>query len=250
MIAVISDIHSNLEAFEVVLADIRGRGVSDIICLGDVLGYGPNPKECLDLARDLRLCLMGNHEEAVLREAQAHGFNPKASRAIRWTANQFDMLSGDRAANAERWDFMGTMELTYVENTVLCVHGSPTEPTREYIRTTDIRNPNKMERIFGLIEHICFVGHTHVPGVWTEDLSYKAPEDLDYTYQIDERKTIVNVGSVGQPRDGDPRAAYALWDGTTVTFVRSPYNFERTAQKIYMIDDLDDFLGDRLKQGR
>ena len=233
-----------------VLADLREREISDIICLGDVVGYGPNPKECVDLAEQCRLCLMGNHEEAVLHEAQARGFNPKASRAVGWTASQFDMLSGDRKANAARWDFMGSIVKTYTENSVMCVHGSPCDPTREYVYTTDIRNPNKMERIFELIEHICFVGHTHVPGVITGDLSFRAPADVDNTYQIDERKTIINVGSVGQPRDFDPRACYVLWDGTTVEFVRVPYDFERTAQKIYMVDELDDFLGNRLKQGR
>ena len=177
MQAIISDIHSNLEAFRAMLDDIQRRGVTEIICLGDVIGYGPNPRECLDLAREFRLCLLGNHEEAVLFEAQAQGFNPRATTAVRWTAKQFDMLGDVRRENAPRWDFMGAMPRYYSGNGVLLVHGSPTDPTREYIYTTDVRNPNKMERIFSQIEHLCFVGHTHVPGIWTEDMTYRSPEE-------------------------------------------------------------------------
>ena len=92
MQAIISDVHSNLEAFQTVLEDIKRRRVKEIICLGDIIGYGPNPKECLDLSRKFRLCLLGNHEEAVLFEVQAQGFNPRATSAVRWTARQFPLL--------------------------------------------------------------------------------------------------------------------------------------------------------------
>jgi len=250
MQAIISDIHSNLEAFSAMLDDIQRRGVTEIICLGDVIGYGPNPRECLDLARDFRLCLLGNHEEAVLFEAQAQGFNPRATTAVKWTAKQFDMLGDVRRENAPRWDFMGAMPRYYSGNGILLVHGSPTDPTREYIYTTDVRNPNKMERIFSQVEHLCFVGHTHVPGVWTEDMTYRSPEEMDYQYRITPRKTIVNVGSIGQPRDSDPRACYTLFDGSLVQFVKLPYDFETTIKKIYAIEDLDRSLGDRLREGR
>ncbi len=250
MQAIISDIHSNLEAFNVVLEDIERRGIADIICLGDVIGYGPNPKDCLDLANDFRLCLLGNHEEAVLFEVHAQGFNPRATEAVRWTARQFDMLGADKQANAKRWDLMGGMPRTYSGNGILLVHGSPSDPTREYIYTTDVRNPNKMERIFLQIEHLCFVGHTHVPGVWTEDMTYRCPGELDFVYRITPGKTIVNVGSVGQPRDNDNRACYVLFDGTTVRFIKLKYDVETTVRKIYAIEKLDRSLGDRLREGR
>ncbi len=250
MRAIISDIHSNKEAFEVVLEDIRSRGIEDVICLGDIIGYGTNPKECVDLAYGFRLTLMGNHEEAVLYEAQTRGFNPKATKAVRWTAKQFDMLSDDKEGNARRWDFMGSLLKVYSQDSVLCVHGSPADPTREYIYTTDVRNPNKMERIFEKIEHVCFVGHTHVPGVITEDMIHVSPEELDYAYEIDARKTIINVGSVGQPRDFDNRACYLILDGTSIQFVKLEYEYEKTAEKIYATEGLDNFLGDRLKEGR
>ena len=250
MQAIISDIHSNIEAFSVVLDDIKQRNVGEIICLGDVVGYGPNPKECLDRAKDFRLCLLGNHEEAVLFEAQTQGFNPRASEAVKWTAKQLDILGDDREANAQRWDFMGGMPRVYSGNGIMLVHGSPSDPTREYIYTTDVRNPNKMERIFSQIEHLCFVGHTHMPGVWTEDMTFRSPGELDNIYRITPGKTIINSGSVGQPRDNDNRACYILFDGSMVQFVKLEYDFEETIRKIHAIQELDQSLGDRLRDGR
>jgi diadenosine tetraphosphatase ApaH/serine/threonine PP2A family protein phosphatase len=130
------------------------------------------------------------------------------------------------------------------------VHGSPTDPTREYIYTTDVRNPNKMERLFSQIEHLCFVGHTHVPGIWTDDMTYRSPAELGHQYRITPRKTIINVGSIGQPRDNDPRACYILFDGSLIQFVKLPYDVETTIKKIYAIEGLDRSLGDRLREGR
>ena len=250
MQAIISDVHSNIEAFDIVLQDIKERGITDIICLGDLIGYGPNPKESLDRARDFQLCLLGNHEEAVLFEAQAQGFNPRASEAVKWTAKQLDILGDDRDNNARRWDFMGGMPRVYAGNGILLVHGSPSDPTREYVYTTDVRNPNKMERIFEQIEHLCFVGHTHMPGVWCDDMTFRAPEELDFVYRITPRKTIVNVGSIGQPRDNDNRACYALFDGSKVQFVKLRYDFEKTISRILATQELDESLGDRLRDGR
>jgi len=247
--AIISDIHSNLEALQAVLADIRAHGVKEIICLGDVIGYGPNPKECVDALLDCHLCLLGNHEEAVLNMVRAHGFNPRASRAVRWTVTQFDMLTGDREANSRRWDFMGSLAKRYECNGVLLLHGSPIDYTRGYIYTSDIRNPNKMERIFAEVQHLLFVGHTHVPGIWLDDMTFHSPRDVDHQYAITPRKTIINVGSVGQPRDLDPRACYALFDGSTVIFRRVPYDVQTTVKKIRAIKELDHFLGDRLLRG-
>jgi diadenosine tetraphosphatase ApaH/serine/threonine PP2A family protein phosphatase len=250
MQAIISDIHSNLEAFSAVLDDIQRRDVTEIMCLGDVIGYGPNPLECLDRAREFRLCLEGDHEEAVLFESQQVGFSPRATTAIRWTHKQFGMLGDIKRENAPRWGFLAAMPTHYSGNGVLLVHGSPTDPTREYIYSTDVRIPNKMERLFSLIEHLCFVGHTHVPGIWTDDMTYRSPEELGYRYGITPRKTIVNVGSIGQPRDNDPRACYVLFDGSLIQFVKVPYDLETTIKKIYAIEDLDRSLGDRLREGR
>ena len=250
MQAIVSDIHSNIEAFSAVLRDIKWRGVSDVICLGDVIGYGPNPKECVDAASKLRLCLLGNHEEAVLHVVQAQGFNRKASSAVRWTAEQFDMLGEEKRANAERWNFLGALRRDYASDGILLVHGSPVDPTREYVHVADVRNPNKMDRIFSRVQHVCFVGHTHVPGAWTDSLNYYPPEELEYVYQIDEHKVVINAGSVGQPRDFDNRACYVLFDGETVRWVRVAYDLDKTIEKIYATKMLDNSLGDRLREGR
>jgi diadenosine tetraphosphatase ApaH/serine/threonine PP2A family protein phosphatase len=107
-----------------------------------------------------------------------------------------------------------------------------------------------MAAVFSLVERYCLMGHTHVPGVFTEDLQFLSPEEVDPCYRLDGRKTLMNVGSVGQPRDGDWRACYALLDGDTVRFRRVEYDIEATIRKIRDIDDLDDLLGDRLREGR
>jgi diadenosine tetraphosphatase ApaH/serine/threonine PP2A family protein phosphatase len=107
-----------------------------------------------------------------------------------------------------------------------------------------------MEKIFSLIERHCFQGHTHVPGVFTQTLNFLSPEEINYEYRLSGEKTMVNVGSVGQPRDGDPRACYVVLDDDTVRFRRVDYPFEKTIQKIYDIPELDNFLGDRLREGR
>jgi diadenosine tetraphosphatase ApaH/serine/threonine PP2A family protein phosphatase len=120
----------------------------------------------------------------------------------------------------------------------------------EYVFPEDIYNQRKMERIFALVERYCFQGHTHVPGVFTESRNFMTPEDLNSVYPYDGSKFMVNVGSVGQPRDGDNRPCYVIQDDKQLNFRRVPYDFAVTANKIYSIPELDDFLGDRIKQGR
>lgn len=251
MQAIISDIHSNIEAFSAVLKDIDARGIRDVVCLGDIIGYGPNPRECVDAASKFPLVLQGNHEEAVLNQVAAMGFNAKASSAVKWTNAQFGMLTEeDKAQNGPRWDFLGGLRTGYRSNGILLVHGSPLNPTREYIYPSDARNPIKLNRIFEQIDHVCFVGHTHVPGVWTDNARYRSPEDLDCEFTIDERKAIINVGSVGQPRDLDSRACYVIFDGDKIKWVRVPYDCEPTIKKIHAIKALDNWLGERLREGQ
>jgi predicted phosphodiesterase len=249
--AIISDIHGNLEGLEAVLADIRGQGITEIYCLGDIVGYGPNPRECIDRVMDCRVCLLGNHDQGALFDPE--GFNAGAERAIFWTRKMLE--SGDQRGNKSRWDFLGELPRMHRDEDFLYVHGSARNPLNEYVFPEDIYNQRKMERIFGLVKKYCFQGHTHIPGVFTEDLSFLAPEEIDMTHRLGASKTLVNVGSVGQPRNGDNRSSYVVLqgddaEGYTVTFRRVPYDFEKTAQKIYDIPDLDNFLGDRLRDGR
>ena len=129
--AIISDIHANIEALTVVLQHIESQGIRDVVCLGDVIGYGPNPREALTACRNVRFCLMGNHEEAVLFYGE--DFNPKARAALEWTKEQLNSPDYDRTDNYELWNFLGNLRETVNEENVLYVHGSPRVPTKEYM---------------------------------------------------------------------------------------------------------------------
>jgi len=130
------------------------------------------------------------------------------------------------------------------------VHGSPRSPINEYVFPEDVHNPRKLEKLFSVVERFCFQGHTHVPGVLTEDGRFLRPDQFGDVYPLGSQKTMINVGSVGQPRDGDRRSCYVLLEDGAVRFRRVEYPLEETARKIYAIPELDDFLGDRLRDGR
>ncbi len=247
MRAIISDIHGNLEALEAVLADIRAQNISEIYCLGDIVGYGPNPRECIDVVMsNCAVTILGNHDQAAMFDPE--GFNAGAERAIFWTRSQLE--GGDPKGNDERWEFLGELPRMKRDGDFLFVHGSARNPLNEYVFPEDIYNQRKMERIFGLVDHYCFQGHTHIPGVFLDDYSFNSPTELGHQFQFGSSKALVNVGSVGQPRDGDNRASYVILDGKTVSFRRVVYDFQKTAEKIYPIPELDNFLGDRLRDGR
>ncbi len=247
--ALISDIHGNLEALQAVLADIATQNVQDIVCLGDVVGYGPNPNECLDLVgRKASLTILGNHDQAALFDPD--GFNPVALRAIYWTRDQLD--SGSTQAVNRRWDFLSELPRLHSKDEFLYVHGSPRDATNEYVFPETIYDKNKMESIFQRVTQYCFQGHTHMPGVFTPDLEFIRPSQCDNGFTLGREKLMINVGSVGQPRDEDNRACYAILDHSAkkIMFRRVPYNFDETIRKIYAIEELDNMLGDRLRTGR
>jgi len=246
--ALISDIHSNLESLEAVLADVQEQEINEVYCLGDVVGYGPNPRECIDRIMDCNLCLLGNHDQGALFDPE--GFNSGAERAIFWTRNQLENSQGDQAAAHRRWDFLGELPRNRQEDRHLFIHGSARNPLNEYVFPEDIYNKQKLEKIFKLIHQYAFQGHTHVPGVFTEDFNFFGPEELGYQYHLTGAKTMINVGSVGQPRDGDPRSCYVVLEDDMVYFRRVEYPVEKTVEKIYEIPELDNFLGDRLRDGR
>jgi len=244
--AIISDIHGNLEGLEAVLADIKSQGIEEIYCLGDIVGYGPNPRECIDLVMQCNACLLGNHDQGALFDPE--GFNSGAERAIFWTRKMLE--TGDPAGNERRWEFLGELPRMIRDGDHLFVHGSARNPLNEYVFPEDIYNQRKMERIFSLVDKYCFQGHTHIPGVFTEDLNFLAPEDIDFKYALGSKKVLVNVGSVGQPRNGDNRASYVILNDSEIRFQRVSYELEKTAEKIYAIPELDNFLGERLRDGR
>lgn len=258
--AIISDVHGNAEALTAVLADIASRGVQRIVSLGDIVGYGPDPLQSVDLVR--RHCewsLMGNHDFGVLYEPT--NFNAAAESSAYWTRDALDAEPDDKLRR-ERYEFLGRLRVRIVEmaadgrTPILFVHGSPRRPINEYIFPDDVASaPDKVSTIFERVQRICFVGHTHVPGVFTSEPDFYPPGELtDQTYTLlENEKAIVNVGSVGQPRDLDPRASYVIVEDASplrVQFVRVPYDANATARKIKAIPQLSDWLADRLLEGR
>jgi len=258
MFAVISDIHSNLEALTVVLGDIEKRGIKTIYCLGDVIGYGPNPMECLDLIIErTKWCVLGNHDYAVFYEPT--NFNYGAEQASFWTREVLE-TEDEKGRRDRRWSFLGALPMRRTLRTKLgtdviiidFVHASPRRPINEYIFPDDVyTNPIKVRVLFERVKHICFVGHTHLPGVFLDEPDFYLPDELGDTYPIvDDEKAIINIGSVGQPRDKDNRASYVYVDENELHFVRLEYDFEATMKKIKKIDRLDNFHAERLRDGR
>ncbi len=255
--ALISDVHGNAEALRRVLDDIDSRGIQRIISLGDIIGYGPDPLTSVDLVRQrCEWSLMGNHDFGVLYEPT--NFNATAESAAYWTRDQFDAETDDKL-RAQRYEFLGRLRVRVAETVpeadipVLFVHGSPRRPINEYIFPDDVMNaPEKIDAIFERVERLAFVGHTHVPGVFTNEIDFYPPDELGergYTF-ADGEKAIINVGSVGQPRDFDPRASYAILHPDRVEFVRVEYDIDISASKIRQISALHDWLADRLYEGR
>jgi len=249
--AIISDVHSNLEALTAVLDDIEARQVDDIICLGDIVGYGPDPEPCMDLVmRQCRFSISGNHDYAVLTEPE--GFVPMARQAIEYTRHIMTENIPSVPRKQERWDYLKSMLLKKEEGDYFFVHGSPRDPRYEYILPTDVAYglTDKLEEIFSMFSSIAFVGHSHMPGVFTDNMEFMRPTEIDYEYEHKKGKIVVNVGSVGQPRDNDRRTCYVIVDGGHITFCRPRYDYTTAVDKIRRIDDLDDYLGERLTLGR
>lgn len=252
-LAVISDIHGNLTALQAVLADIEQQDVEGIVCLGDIVGYGPEPTACVEtVAERCQWSLLGNHDFGVLYEPT--NFNPGAEQAAYWTRAQFEAIE-DPDRRAALFRFLGRLRVRVrfgPGDEWIAVHGSPRRPINEYIFPDDAINATlKIQQIFERVDSLAIVGHTHVPGVFTDEPDFYAPGELKGRFNFrDEEKVIINVGSVGQPRDNDNRASYVTIDDEGVSFHRIPYDIDDVAQKIRAIPQLNDWLADRLYEGR
>jgi len=248
--AFISDIHANLEALASVLEDIDKRGYDEIFCLGDVVGYGPDPVACTDLVRQrAKVTILGNHDEALFKGT--YGFNQVARAAMEWTKKQ--LRPGIfRPGSRDRWQFLANLPSRYEWQGYLLVHGSPRQPTTEYIlpRDADWSPPGMFRELFSAFESVCLVGHTHIAGVFFEDgPRFVAQSQLGESFEKGEQKMIINVGSVGQPRDHDRRACYLSVEDGVFRYHRVEYPVEKTQEKIRAIADLDNRLADRLGGG-
>jgi diadenosine tetraphosphatase ApaH/serine/threonine PP2A family protein phosphatase len=236
-IAVISDIHGNLEALNRVLEYIdKLEGEKRVVCLGDIVGYGPNPAECFKIVESLtdKICL-GNHEYAILDEDFDYQMVKYARKAIRWTRG----ILGEEIREA-----ISRLPIQIEEDNVLYVHASPDDPMQwKYITNANIAYSGLNE----MKHSLCFVGHSHIPGVYAyNELQWGSNKA---TLSKDD-KTIVNVGSVGQPRDGSPMLSFAVFDDDNwnVEIVRLKYNYQETMAKINKAN-LPLFLAERLTKG-
>lgn len=244
--AVIGCIHGNLAALTAVLEDIRTRGVERIVCLGDVVGFGPSPIECLDLVRDA--CFMtvrGDHDHAVIESVD--GFIPKIAAGLTWTREQLD-AGGDPS----RFEFLNETLDSFASAGIAFHHGSP-RSRDEYIYARDVKaDPRKLRASFAATEKVSFVAHTHVPGVLIDEpLGWRSAQEIDdYFHYKKGNKALVNVGSVGQPRDGDPRACYLEIQKNEMYWRRVAYDINDTVSRLEAIDALTPDLAIRLKKGR
>ena len=240
-ILVIADIHANLTALEAVLADAQQRGkVDEIWCLGDVVGYGPDPSDCVRLIRETcSICIAGNHDLAAIGKVSTADFNAAAAEAIVWTRQQLSQRD---------IDYLGELPLMAERLQFTLVHGSPANPVWEYVISTETASRN----LSAFNTDFCLVGHTHVPMMFAFKGERADIEDFDNGTRITLKKDrlILNPGAVGQPRDHDPRASYAIIDSdsTELSLWRVPYHIE-SVQKRMKAAGLPGRLIDRLAAG-
>jgi diadenosine tetraphosphatase ApaH/serine/threonine PP2A family protein phosphatase len=240
--AIMADIHANLAAFTAVLDDIEKRGgVTEVWCLGDVVGYGPDPVECLGLLRQKApVCIAGDNDWAVAGKLNLSAFDPDAAAACCWTTEQL---------SPEDITYLGNLPQVIERGDFTLVHGSPREPFWEYLLSVSSAREN-----FACFKSpYCLVGHSHVPSVFRQTESGDASFSpfLDYVgLTLGKSRLIINPGSVGQPRDGDPRASYAIFDSETrmARLYRVSYDIELTQFRMKQ-HNLPVRLISRLSQG-
>ena len=241
-IAIISDVHGNRHALEAVRRAQRQAGVTRTWCLGDMVGYGAHPNECLRACVHVsERCLAGNHDLAAAGRVPVNVFSPWARTAIEWTRTQLDRNALDRLAGLEPLDTTGDVAL---------FHASPRDPVWEYVLDGD----GVRAAMDAHPARVIMVGHTHLAGAWCLGDSGRLDGGLvrgEETISIERGRWLINPGSVGQPRDLDPRASWAVFDpdACTLTFRRTPYDVPG-AQNAIQAAGLPVELGSRLTEGR
>ena len=237
--AIIADIHGNLDAFEVVLDDIRNQNVDHIVCLGDIVGYNARPKECLQIVREMNIpCVKGNHDEYCSSDDTLDGFNPHAADAVMWTRQQL--------TDEERL-WLRDLKYSRMASNFTMVHATLDAPERwgyvfdKLAAAASFPYQNTQ---------VCFFGHTHVPLAFMRDTTVRG--GTYSKFKIDPaKKYFINVGAVGQPRDNNPRAAYVIYDmdAGTIELRRLDYDITAAQQKI-LEAGLPERLAERLAYGK
>ena len=245
-VAVLSDIHANIDAFQAVIGDFK-RGIDRILNLGDIVGYNASPNECVELAREIGMySVLGNHDQAACNPVFAENFNIFARNAILWTRNNL---------SRENIQFLGGLEKNYRLSCSLACHGSPDDISSYIALPFQARATLKrMKKGYWGNINVCLFGHTHKRKAWRMDVRGKVtPLDipLDGIIKLNgEELYLLNPGSVGQPRNGDPRASYFIFDmeNRTVSFKLVEYNVASAIKKI-MDANLPEFFAQRLLDG-
>jgi predicted phosphodiesterase len=224
--ALLADIHANMEAFTAVLADIERRGgVDEFWCLGDIVGYGPDPSDCIQLLRQQpHVCVSGNHDLAAIGRVDALRFNPDAAFAIRWTQQQL---------NREDIEYLESLPRVISRGDFTMVHGSPREPIWEYL----VSSGSAGESFSHFKTKFCLVGHSHRPLMFRQNKDGGCsfiPLSISIGQVLRGNRAIFNPGGIGQPRDGDLRASYAIYDNesSVVRLYRVAYDINTTQQKM------------------
>ncbi len=239
-IAFISDIHSNLEAFQAVMASLARNGAEKVMFLGDIVGYGANPNECIDLLRDTADCnIAGNHDFAAVNKTDISYFNPYAQEAVLWTKN---VLTRQNAL------YLSSLPLTDALYNFMVVHSTPLHPELwDYV----VSFSDAQIGFENFTQQICFIGHSHHPGIFVQDRAGGISAEEKTTISIREgNRYIINIGSVGQPRDGNPLSSYGLYNTETNEYrlIRVEYNIALAQQKI-IAAGMPHFLAERLSVG-
>lgn len=237
---ILADIHSNLAAFQAVLDDMEARGgVDEIWCLGDIVGYGPDPSECIALLRQYaHLSVAGNHDWASIGKVDVSDFNPDAAAACRWTAGQLTQ---------EDVVYLEGLPLTVRRGEFTIVHGSPREPIWEYV----VSARTALASFDSFDTKYCLIGHSHMPLFFEHTGETCVLQPLPEELRLADNRLIINPGGVGQPRDGDPSASYAVCDEDemAVYHYRVAYDVEATQERM-LRQGLPEFLVARLSYGR
>ncbi len=238
---IFSDIHSNLEALEAVIKAYESEKIDMYLCLGDLVGYGANPVECIQIVKDIaQMIIAGNHDWAVAGLFSLEYFNDWAKQAVIWTQRKMDLTNHN---------FLASLRFIYENEDFTLVHGSLNSP-QEFHYITDISEAAQTFRLMN--KSICFVGHTHVGGVFIQDKDGRIDFQRETRFKLQEGyRYIVNVGSVGQPRDGDNKASFCIYDieRKEVLIKRVGYDIKSAQEKI-LACGLPSFLAARLSVGR
>jgi hypothetical protein len=242
--AVLSDVNSNLAALTAVLTDIETQGIRNILFLGDAVGYGPNPAECMDILRKLAdVYLLGRMESCIL-SSQDIRLNKNTKKMITWTRQIL-------CSSSDRWKWLCGLPHMYNANGIMAVHNDPRGLEYKCLLLCNVLGQEStiISDVFPLFSKILFIGDNHVPWIFTKKHGGKSAAEIGNKFHLNQEKSVVSVGSVGQPRDRDPRACYVIFSNNKIVWKRIEYDIEKTIAKIETCSELDNRFGLRLQEG-